>query len=466
LIRLWGVLKLQIDLKESQKYVVELSQGIMEIFQRQEEYKIKTVIVIDKAGLVLGTVSDGDLRRFYIKTGHQASSIYEVLQKNFFFVHHSENIEKKILAFDLSKGAVPIVNKGMCLIDVYDGKNWRFEQSFLRRRKFTVIAPTRISFAGGGSDVADWFKKEKGKCINAAIDLYARVNFEIRDDDEFNILSINTGEKLSIKKNKLNSSINDNLILNCIKQFPDLPGLNLEIYCDFSPGSGLGGSSSLCVAILMGCAQVEGVSFSDSQLRSLAYAVERYETKILGGWQDQIAAVSGGLNISTFDSAGIKTTKLHLSADEQEILNGNMLLFPIGAPRSSSGIHAFLAEEMLQKKYSNKMKEILKIADQVESQVNERQFNLLGKSLDKGWQLKRKLSDHISNDEVDNFYEKLISFGASGGRLLGAGSSGFLLMFVELTKQPAFIQKCVAEGVDFKRFKLDMLGARVIGGSN
>ena len=116
--------------------------------------------------------------------------------------------------------------------------------------------------------------------------------------------------------------------------------------------------------------------------------MERYDSKILGGWQDQIAAVSGGLNISYFDKSGIKSTKIHLSDKEQEELNSCMFLFRAGQSRSSSEIHEKLAREIKKKSYSNKMEAILKISDEVEEIIQERDFSQLGYYLDKGWQLK------------------------------------------------------------------------------
>ena len=187
-------------------------------------------------------------------------------------------------------------------------------------KKFTSLAPTRISFAGGGSDVTDWFVKERGKCINAAIDLYARVNFNVRDDDKIIISSINTGENFSLNIKELKSLNTKNLLISCLKKFPNLPGLDVKIYCDFPSNSGLGGSYSLCVALLQGCANITQNYLKKSELWSLAYAVERYDSKILGGWQDQIAAVSGGLNISYFDKSGIKSQKFTLAIKNRKNL--------------------------------------------------------------------------------------------------------------------------------------------------
>ena len=210
-------------------------------------YKLKTILVVDADGRALGTISDGDLRRYLLKHYKPPSDLSEIMQTNFFHVFETENIEKRVLAFDLSKGVVPIVDKDMVIVDVYDGQRRVIEPMINVIKSFTSIAPVRISFAGGGSDIASWFKKHNGKCINAAIDTYARVNFELRDDNNFHIKSVNTKEDMLLSRQELFEVESKNLVLNCLRKFPDLPNVNVTIYCDFPPGSGLGGSSkSLC----------------------------------------------------------------------------------------------------------------------------------------------------------------------------------------------------------------------------
>jgi D-glycero-alpha-D-manno-heptose-7-phosphate kinase len=445
------------------KYIINEHADVLELLERQEKYKLKTFFIITDDKKILGTVSDGDFRRYVLKNKKAPIRLSQILQKDFFHVCEGENVEKRIVAFDLSKGAVPILNDQLQIVDIYNGECSFIVNKLNDLKSFCSIAPARISFAGGGSDVANWFKKNDGKCINAAIDVYARVNFEVRNDNKFIVKSINTGLEKILTAEQLLRDKSGDLIFNCLRKFPNLPGLNLTIYCDFTPGSGLGGSSSLCVAILQGCAKLTGAHFTYAELQALAYEVERIDTKILGGWQDQIAAVHGGLLLSTFGKKGIKTTKIHLTDSEQEALNSCLFLFKVGDIRSSSKIHAKLNTERKSQSFKKSMLGILKIADELEDCVRDRDFRDIGDYLDKGWQEKRRLSSIISNSHIDNLYDKLLNFGASGGRLLGAGGSGYLMMFVDLPYQGEFLRKCSSDGIEHKRVKLDMLGARIIG---
>ena len=108
-------------------------------YKRQELHKVKTVIVVNKERKVLGTVSDGDIRRYYLENKSQPTKIEAVLQKDFFCVYENENIEKKILAFDISKGVVPIVTRDLNLIGIYEGVGSTIDQGSNALKKFTSL---------------------------------------------------------------------------------------------------------------------------------------------------------------------------------------------------------------------------------------------------------------------------------------------------------------------------------------
>ena len=446
-----------------ENYIVHLDEDLAVVLERQDKHKIKTLIVVARDGTVEGTFSDGDLRRYILNYGNSPKKITDVLNRNFFYVTTGKSLADCIVGFDLSRGVVPILDEDRKLVDIYDGFKSLLELQQNTVQKFTSIAPTRVSFAGGGSDVSTWFGKNRGKCINAAIDIYARANFEVRNDDNFRIKSINTGSSNLYSREQIFEHDNSDLIINCLKKFPSLCGINLDIYCDFEPGSGLGGSSSLCVAVLRGCAKLTGAFLTDFELQSLAYEVERIDTTILGGWQDQIASVHGGLTVTNFDAEGIRTSKLFLSSNDKQILNNSFFLFKVGSSRSSSAIHEKLYTEKDKSSFTNSMEKVVQVADEVETLIQNRSFEELGTLLDKGWRVKRNISDFISNKKVDSLYTKLIHFGADGGRLLGAGGSGFILVFVNLEKQPDFISECLSNNLSFRKFQLDMEGSRIIG---
>jgi D-glycero-alpha-D-manno-heptose-7-phosphate kinase len=445
-------------------YTINLTDSVNAALKKFDQYKLKSLIVVDSAINVVGTLSEGDIRRFAIKFKKLPNEISEVMQEDFFFVYDYEDTKKKILKFDLSKGAVPIVTNSMSLVDVYDSESIRRRQVNSNiLMSLTAIAPGRVSLGGGGSDVADWFKFKNGLCINVAINKYARVYFTRIKDEGFIIESINQGSWNFFDRGQVYNNKCENLILNCLRKFPSLPNLKIQIYCDFDIGSGLGGSSSLCVALLAGCARFADVYMTKEELKFLAYQVERVNSGILGGWQDQIASSLGGLIRSSFSVDDIKSTKIHLSCAEQEILSSSLFLFRVGLSRESSAVHAEINSERTTEGFNKRMLSIIEVAEEIDNIITERKFNSLGKLLDKGWRLKRQISPSITNDEVDSLYSRLLKLGAGGGRLLGAGASGYLMMFVPISRQADFVRNCSDAHIAYERLEIDMQGVRILG---
>jgi len=102
------------------------------------------------------------------------------------------------------------------------------------------------------------------------------------------------------------------------------------------------------------------------------------------------------------------------------------------------------------------------LADKSSTLVGEEKIDELGKILHEGWLLKRSLGDFISNPEIDNRYKMLLDFGAQGGRLVGAGGSGFILIVVDPIRQASFLKKCESNSIPIERIKIDTLGARTL----
>ena len=446
-------------------YVVTENTTIKELLERRDTYKIKTFLVEDlvNSRKIVGTVSDGDIRRFALRHDEPPLLVRQVIKKDYFYIYEDDDFASKILEFDVSKGAVPILDREKNLVDIYCGSNLSTYVENNTFGAFVSIAPTRITFAGGGTDVASWFRSNDGTCINAAISKCARVHFEIRDDAVYVIKSQNTGQEWLLTKDDLHKSADKNLIFNCLKKFPSLPGLNINIQCDYAPGTGLGGSSALCVALVNGCSKILGIVLSKNELSSLSYEIERYDTEIKGGWQDQIASARGGVNVCRFSKNGMVINQLSLTPSEFDYLSNNLFLFPVGDSRSSSRIHKDLDEVRHEENFQKNMIEIQRIATQAEKLFSEGNLDGLGALMHEGWELKRKLSPSVTNEAVDYLYDKLISFGGSGGRLIGAGGSGYVLMMVPPAVQLAFIGCCENAELRWERVSFDYQGARLIG---
>ena len=448
-------------LKDKDPYILFYDSPIIEFFDKQNKFKFKSFIIVDKKLIMKGTLSDGDIRRYILNKKKSPIKVQDAMNKKPFFVYQSKDILKEILHYDISKGPVPILNSKMKIVGVYNGGQRTLASQSFKIKSFTVIAPARISFGGGGSDLGIWFKKNIGLVVNLAIKKYARVSIGIRNDNEFHIHSLNTNEKIVVK-NDLHK-FKDNIIISCLKKFDNLPGLNISIHCDYGPGTGLGGSSSLVVALVTGLSKILDLSLTEKEIAMLSFEIERNDHKIEGGWQDQIAASYGGLLISQFSPKGFKVIKTNLTTKDEDFLNSTLFIFKAGDERSSSDIHKGIRRVHGRDSFIETMEKVVSIAKEAEDVIVNRQFNEIGKILHKGWLQKRKLYKAISNERIDALYSDLISKGASGGRLLGAGGGGYILVFVPLENQRDFLKKCLDDGLVYERVTIDQYGSRVIG---
>lgn len=441
------------------EFCLPVKSSLIDFFRRLEEKKVRSLIVIDESGYLIGTISEGDIRRGRLN-GIETDVIDDYLNR--FPIKKNVNEDVSALyKFDLTKGPVPVVDELGIVVDVIHPSSNSLNPSS-ELNGLNVIAPSRISIAGGGSDVAYWFSENEGKVLNLAINRYARVSFKIRDDDQIIWASKNLGVKETHCRKK---ESNDSLVDTVIRKFPGLPGLDIEICCDFDPGTGLGGSSSLVVAMCLGLSTLQGKLLSKKQLVSLAYEIERIDHGISGGWQDHIAAVYGGLISSQFSQRDMEVIKLDISEEFLDLASSSFFLSRIGLNRSSGEIHNKLSHRREQSKpeFERKMRAIVKLVNETMEIVGTSSWDQLGQVIDKGWMLKKTFDAIINPPEVEARYELLKNCGSTGARLVGAGGSGYFLCYVPLGRQLEFLQKTQAANLNIERLGIDQRGARIIG---
>jgi D-glycero-alpha-D-manno-heptose-7-phosphate kinase len=432
---------------------IDSQASIYEFIALLDHVSENTAFVTENDKLV-GVATDGDLRRYIRKNNKLPEFVAEFMNTEFSY----ENVDGMSNNFhNFWHGVLPVVNDDFEVISERLGVN-------SKKHVISAIAPTRISFAGGGSDTEKWMRQSEGKVVNIAIAKYARVTLSRNQLDRLQIMSINTGETLClhIEKYKQYQNAKLRLAVECIKKFKITEGLTIEIYCDFEPGTGLGGSSSVVVALLKCLCSYFNMFLSDLELIELAYSIERNDCRIEGGWQDQIAAVKGGLNLINFRFKNFHIYPIDMNKQDFDYLCNSLFICRVGGTRESSKLHKLQSEKANQAAFKNKMKQIVELADRSFSLIGEGNFSELGEILDAGWELKKKLGHFMSSHEVDKIYKKLKYFGASGGKLLGAGGSGYLMVYVKPEKQYAFLKDTIADGIEIERIIIDTLGARII----
>jgi D-glycero-alpha-D-manno-heptose-7-phosphate kinase len=448
-----------------QEYLISHDETYKNFIRKIDVSKHKALFVVDESQKFLGTVTEGDLRRYVIANDKQPSFVHEFFNRNSVSVRENERNFDLVYEHDISKGAIPILGNDDTIVDIFTGDSVISKIMHGVKKPFTVIAPTRISFAGGGSDIGKWFKHHNGRTLNLAIKKYARVSLSPIDEKIINIHSCNTSETLHLKSGELEcySGKKLRLIVNCIKKFDIKSGINIQISCDFPPGTGLGGSSALTVAVIKALSHYTDTGLSADEIYKLAYDVERNDTCILGGWQDFIPATYGGLCYAKYKREGIFVQQIALDQSKNDFLSSALFLVKVGNSRSSSDLHAKISDEMKRTSYIRNMENIIGLVDESVDIIGRDNWAKLGSVLDKGWQYKKAMSAQITNKLIDDTYKQLTLAGATGGRLLGAGASGYLLMFVPLDRQVSFLRFCEDNKFNIERIHIDTHGVRLLG---
>jgi len=448
-----------------ENYILHENDSYDKFIRRLDCTKYKALFVISSDKKFLGTVTEGDSRRYIIKARQNPKIVKDFYNKNSVCFNLDQRNFDDILKFDTSKGEIPVLNKNNEIVDVYSDSAVFPKLSKRVKNSITTIAPTRISFAGGGSDLANWFKNRTGFTINLAIQKYAMVVIEPRTDKKIYISSFNTGEELLLELDELEKYQGKilKLVVNAIKKFSLDFGFNLSINCDFDPGTGLGGSSSLTVALVKALSELSNFEMTKDEIYKLAYEIERVDTNILGGWQDFIPAAFGGLCYTKYTRSGISVQKLALDQPKLDLLSTALFIVRVGEQRQSSEVHEQLLKNNKEIEYTEKMSRIIGLVDKCLDIFGLSKWDQLGNLMHEGWLHKKAMGSQISNQTIDNMYDLLLNSGADGGRLLGAGGSGFLLMFVPMSAHLRFFSACKASNIQVERIRIDTGGTRVIG---
>lgn len=296
--------------------------------------------------------------------------------------------------------------------------------------------PLRMSFVGGGSDLPSFYMKHGGAVLSTTIDKYIYINVNKKFDNGIRIAYSKTEEVESIH------NIEHKLVKATMELLEISGGIEITSIADIpSKGTGLGSSSSFTIGLLNALNAYKG-NFSSSEF--LGDQSCKIEIDICGepiGKQDQYAAAFGGFNLIEFKKNGEVLVKPIITKKEtiQEI-EQNLIVFYTGLTRNASSILKEQNDRIQND--DQKAANLLKMVDLTYVLYNEIQNNntkVFGEILHENWELKKELSNGISNTFIDDCYNAAINSGALGGKILGAGAGGFLLFYVEKSKQKSVI---------------------------
>lgn len=326
-------------------------------------------------------------------------------------------------------------------------------------------APYRVSFGGGGTDMAPYCVDHGGCVINTAIDRHIYVSIKPREDKKVRVISIDYNKEKTFEIGDKNYDEDFELFKGIINVLGIKDGFEITSYSELPAGSGMGGSSTLCVALIGAFNAYYDLNLSIHDIALKAYEIERVELQQKGGYQDQFAAAYGGFSFVEFTNE-VKVTPIKTSEDMINELQYCLVLCYVGGSHFSSSIQDDVLKgyQFEKKSYMEAMEDLKNVAHSMRKIVesnNLRKLSEFGEVLHQGWLAKKSLSSKISNRNIENFYLTSRKFGTLGGKLLGAGGGGHLLLFCESDKKYRVIQEMENIGSKIINFHFNPKGLEV-----
>lgn len=322
-------------------------------------------------------------------------------------------------------------------------------------------APLRVSFLGGGTDFPGHFETHGGAVLATSIDKYVYVTASP-------FLQAFHGSKFKLSYRQIETvksipEIQHAAMRACFElAYPDGPPLEVHHIADLPANTGLGSSSSFAVALLHALHASLGKLATVGTLAREAIRVEREILAEAGGWQDQICAAYGGLSLVEFGvGRTFQVTRLPLSSARAEAIENHCLLLFTGILRNSFEVLQTQVARTADGSNLEHLKHMAELARRgARVLAGDTSLETFGELLNEGWTLKRKLAD-VSMPAIDDAYEAALKAGATGGKLLGAGKGGFLLVWAKPERHAAILKALPKELVPL-RVSIRAPGATII----
>ncbi len=327
------------------------------------------------------------------------------------------------------------------------------------------MSPVRISLAGGGTDMPEYYEKYGGNVVSSTISLFTYLMIKPRIDNSFQAFSTDFEihqAKTTFKKLKAKSGTE--IAVSVIKHLKFNNGADFVIASDVQPGSGLGASSSLTVNFINTISQLQKKNFSNKQIAENAFFVERNLLLHPIGKQDDYIAAFGGLNFIKFSKNNTTVTPIKLKKSISEELQNNLLLFFMGTTRKSSSV---LSKQLKKTKNLNlttlnSLHKVNDLGKDLFNSLKKGDLTKVGDIMGEGWREKKNFTKEVSNSKIDKIYENGIKKGAIGGKLTGAGAGGHMLFYCEPKNQKSLKNEMKRLGLRYVDFKLYPSGPKLL----
>jgi D-glycero-alpha-D-manno-heptose-7-phosphate kinase len=317
--------------------------------------------------------------------------------------------------------------------------------------------PLRMSFVGGGSDLPSFYRKFGGAVVSTAINKFVYITLNEKFDHRIRVSYSRTEEADTV------AEVQHPLVREAMFLLEVKGGIEITSIADIpSKGSGLGSSSAFTVGVLHALHAYSGRYAAAEQLAKEACAIEIERCGEPIGKQDQYAAAFGGFNFIEFNGDDSVSVEPILCKRETLLkLQENIVVFYTGISRSASAIlknqqQAVASSEAKQKA----LQRMVQLARNLKGELQKNNVAAFGEIIHEGWELKRSITGEISSTEIDEWYSAARKAGASGGKLLGAGSGGFLMFYAPPDKHDAIAN--ALKGLRRIPMRFEPQGSRII----
>ena len=316
--------------------------------------------------------------------------------------------------------------------------------------------PFRMSFVGGGSDMPEFYGENEGAVLSTSIDKYMYIAIHKKFDGQIRLSYSQTEEVLHA------SQIKHPIVKETLKLMGVSGGLEISSMADIpSAGTGLGSSSSYTVGLLNALNAFRNQYVSKEYLAKTACEIEILKCGDRIGKQDQYAAAYGGLNLIKFLTDGSVVVEPVIVPPAVKMhLENSLLMFYTGVSRKASTILNEQSNNITNSKSVSTLRAMVSLVHVMKKELEAGKLDHFGSILHENWLLKKDLAVGVSNDFIDAAYEAAINAGALGGKLMGAGSGGFLLFYA-----PKYAHKKISQALSPMRrvrFNFESAGSQII----
>ena len=315
--------------------------------------------------------------------------------------------------------------------------------------------PFRVSLCGGGSDLPAFYEKHGGCVISTTINKYMYITSHPSFEKDDTVLKYSKTEKVT--------DINDiehPIFRECLRK-ENLEGLEITSIADIPQGTGLGSSSTFTVGLIKNLKCHKREFASDEEIAKLACEMEIDVLQNPIGKQDQYAASYGGLNYYQFNKDGtVFVEPVIMSHNVFKQLEKNLIMLYVGGEHNASKILKEQSKNVSKGDKEEGQRKIVELTHKLKYELEHDNIDAVGTALHENWLIKRTLASGITNPQFDIWYDKALKNGAIGGKILGAGGSGFFLFYVPEENQSKF-RKAMKELPEME-FKFDHQGTTTV----